>query len=209
MIKIPIVQIAHELPPVPDHLLDEADHLINVRFNRSGTLLQNLKLVYDFLDKVSTEFVSGFASCSKGCSHCCNMDVQITAFEAEYIATTTMIPHRHDAALTFGHKDRCPFLSSGGVCTIYTVRPLFCRTYHSLSAPELCGTPGAEFKQYGTLTGNMGNLIYKGVMEWVHFQSMRAMGGINIKDIRDYFPHKPADMHGYLRHAPPQPARVW
>lgn len=209
MIRIPIVQIAHELPPVPEHLLDEAAQLINVRFNGSGTLLQHLKLAYDFLDKVSAEFVSRFASCSKGCSHCCNMDVQITAFEAEYIAMATTIPHLHNPALTFGHKSRCPFLSSAGVCTIYTVRPLFCRTYHSLSDPELCGTPGAEFKQYGTLAGNMGNLVYKGVMEWVHFQSMKAMGSKNIKDIRDFFPHTPANMHQYLRHNPPQPIRVW
>lgn len=208
MIKIPIVQISHELPPVPEHLLDEAEQLINVRFNGSGTLLQHLKLAYGFLDKVNAEVVSGFSSCSKGCSHCCNMDVQMTVFEAEYISMTTAIPLRYDAAMTFGHKSRCPFLSKDNGCTIYAVRPLFCRTYHSLSDPKLCGIPGAEIKQYGTMTGNMSNFAYEEVTKWVHRQSNRVMGSESIKDIRAFFPYKADDIHQHLRHNPPQPTRV-
>lgn len=113
MKKIPIqllppdfskAQSAPELPPVPIALLDEVDHLINVRFNGPGTLIENLRAAYNFLDKVSRDFVSTFVTCKKGCSHCCRMDVQITTFEAEYIYVATGIPHVPDAKLTTGNK---------------------------------------------------------------------------------------------------------
>nr|WP_248167249.1 hypothetical protein [Ralstonia pseudosolanacearum] len=91
--KSPKARPAPELPPVPRALLDEADRLFNVRLNGPGTLLEHLALAYAFLDKVNREFVSSFTTCSKGCSHCCRMDVQITTFEAEYIVMATGIPH--------------------------------------------------------------------------------------------------------------------
>ena len=135
---------------------------------------------------------------SKGCSHCCHMDVQITALEADYIYLATGIPHNPDAKLTINHKTSCPFLSNTGFCTIYDYRPLFCRTYHALSAPDLCGIKNAEITQYGSMGCDMGNIIYRGVMIWIHFQNQHATGGI-IKDIRDFFPHDPDLMHRHMK----------
>lgn len=198
----PKAQPAPELPPVPRALLEEADHLLNVRLNGSGTLLEHLRLAYAFLDKVNREFVYAFATCSKGCSHCCRMDVQITTFEAEYIVMATDIPHVSDGRLTTGHKGACPFLSSAGDCSIYDFRPLFCRTYHALSDPKLCGIPGAVIAQYGSMESNMGNILYHGVATWVHFQNQHVCG--DIKDIRDFFPHDPATMHRHMAANPPR-----
>lgn len=198
----PKAQRATELPPVPRALLDEADLLLNVRLNGPGTLLEHLTLAYAFLDKVSREFVSTFATCSKGCPHCCRMDVQITTFEAEYIVMATGIPHVPNARFTTGHKGACPFLSNAGECSIYAFRPLFCRTYHALSDPKLCGTPGADIAQYGSMESNMGNILYRGVATWVHFQNQHVTGGI--KDIRDFFPHDPAAIHHHLAANPPK-----
>lgn len=187
---------AHNLPPVPRSLLDEADHLLNVRLNGPGTLLEHISVAYRFLDKVSRDFVSTFTTCGKGCSHCCRMDVQITTFEAEYIAMSTGIPHAPSTALTRGHDRECPFLSSSGECAIYDFRPLFCRTYHSLSTPALCGIPGAAVAQYGSMGSNMGNDLYRGVASWVHFQNRHLSGAI--KDIRDFFPHPPVAILHHL-----------
>jgi Fe-S-cluster containining protein len=181
------VQSAHDLPKVPRVLLDEANHLLNIRLNGPGTLLEHLARAYAFLDKVNQEFVSTFAKCSKGCSHCCQMDVQITTFEAEYIVMATGIRHVPGAKFTTGHKGPCPFLSSAGNCSIYAYRPLLCRTYHALSAPELCGVPGVEIVQYGSMESNMGNILYRNVATWVYFQNQHMTG--SIKDIRDFFPH--------------------
>jgi hypothetical protein len=188
---------APDLPPVPEHLVDEADQLINVRLNGPGNLIEKLQLVYEFLGRVGQQHVARFATCTKGCSHCCHMDVQLTAFEAEYICIATGIPHSHDAPLTMQHGTACPFLSKEGTCSIYEYRPLFCRTYHSLSEPRLCGVPGADVLQYGSVESGMGNVIYRGVQQWIYFQNQQAAGGM-LKDIRDFFPHDPRDMQAHL-----------
>lgn len=198
----PKAQPAPALPPVPRALLEEADHLLNVRLNGPGTLFEHLTLAYAFLDKVSREFVSTFATCSKGCSHCCRMNVQITRFEAEYIVMATGIPHAPDARFTTGHKGACPFLSNAGDCSIYAFRPLFCHTYHALSDPALCGVPGAAVAQYGSMESNMGNILYRGVATWVHFQNQQVSG--SLKDIRNFFPHDPATMHRHMAANPPR-----
>lgn len=192
----PKAQPAPALPPVPRALLDEADHLINVRLNGPGTLFEHLTLAYAFLDKVSRELVSTFTTCSKGCSHCCRMDVQITTFEAEYIVMASGIPHAPEARFTQGHKGACPFLSSSGECSIYHIRPLLCRTYHVFSDPKLCGIPGAAVAQYGSMESNMGNILYRGIASWVHFQNQHMTN--DVKDIRDFFPHDPAAMRRHL-----------
>ncbi len=197
----PMAQPATQLPPVPRELLAEADNLINVRFNSPGTLMEHLTLAYRFLDKVSRQHVSKFATCSKGCSHCCRMDVQLTTFEAEYIVVATGIPHAPATPLSTGHRDACPFLSNAGTCSIYAVRPLFCRTYHVLSEPDLCGVPGADVTMYGSQQSNMGNILYRGFATWVHFQNQHATGGV--KDIRDFFPHDPAQIQQHLAARPP------
>lgn len=192
----PKAESAPELPPVPRALLDEVDNLINVRFNGPGTLIEHLRVAYSFLEKVSREHVSTFVTCKKGCSHCCRMDVQITTFEAEYIVMATGIPHIPNAKLTTGNKGACPFLSNAGECSIYAFRPLLCRTYHSLSDPKLCADPSAYIDQYGSMESDMGNILYRGIATWIHYQNMHVNG--DVKDIRDFFPHKPADIHRHL-----------
>lgn len=62
---------ATKLPDVPRKLINEADNLFNVTLNKEGLLLEKFSLLYDFLDKVNRTMVSKFASCKKGCSHCC------------------------------------------------------------------------------------------------------------------------------------------
>lgn len=189
-------KIERELPPLPRAFLDEVNHLINVTFNGSGTLLENINLAYDLIDKVNREFVSTFTSCSKGCSHCCRMDVQLTTFEAEYIYMSTGISHIPKPELTIKNKGACPFLSSAGECSIYAYRPLFCRTYHVVSDPKLCGILDASIAQYGSMEGNMGNALYWGVASWIHFHNQNFKGSIG--DIRNFFPHPPQEMQKHI-----------
>ena len=54
---------APQLLMVPRDLLDEADHLINVRLNGPETLIEHLKWAYAFLDKVNRQHVSSFTTC--------------------------------------------------------------------------------------------------------------------------------------------------
>ena len=130
------------------------------------------------------------------------MNIHVTTFEAECIALTRDVPldQRH-GQITTGHKDPCPFLSTNGTCSIYQQRPLFCRTYHSLSDPKLCATPSAVIYQYGTLDGQMGNNVYARLFDWVHYQNS-VVPGAAIRDIRDFFPHEPARIQRHIAQNP-------
>ncbi len=190
IIKIKELKLA-SLPDFPDEFpkkyIDEAEDLFNKKFNESMDLILNLKTIYSFIDKINSEYIKNYVSCSKGCSHCCNMDVQLTALEAIFISNSIGIEARQNP-LTIGHKSPCPFLSEEKKCMIYSLRPLFCRTYHSASDPALCHTPGAYFVQYGSLETNMGNIVFKGAYEWIQHQNNYAARGL-ILDIRDFFPY--------------------
>lgn len=192
------------LKPVPDKYLNELKALINKLNMQSGNVYLQLKQMYAFLNRFNKEFVSTFTSCQKGCSSCCKIDIHLTALEATYIAQATKITAR-DSQLTTGHKSKCPFLSEKGTCTIYNYRPLLCRTYHVLTPPGLCNELDAQVLQYGVKSANMGNHIYKTMAEWIYFQTYQAIGKIETKDIRDFFPYSREDIQRFVHQTPPRP----
>lgn len=86
------------------------------------------------------------ASCKRGCSSCCHLNVDITDCEAQVIKK---FPHnkknlklhsklgqatRHKLSR---EESACPFLKDNE-CSIYEDRPLACRAYHVVSDPKLC-----------------------------------------------------------------------
>lgn len=186
MVQLHAVPGFEELPTA---LLEEAHQLFTVSFPdpASGHLGDQLIEVYKLIDKVNREFVAKFATCRNGCSHCCRMDVQMTVLEAEYIGLVHGLPPAFEHGITGGHKTPCPFVSEAGQCAVYATRPLICRTYHALSEPALCGTPGAKVWQYGTVQGNMSNPVFLDAATWLHYQTA-AIGGA-VRDIRDWFPY--------------------
>lgn len=173
------------LPNFPDDIMEEAMHLFNVVLNRDTILGMRLSQVYAFIDKVNKEVISTFTSCSKGCSACCKINIQISTLEASYISIMTGIQMDSGSSFTKGHHSPCPFLSSKNACAIYEYRPLICRTYHVKSDPALCGTK-AMVHQYGSMKADMSNDLYRNAMRWIHLQNAHS-GGI-WRDIRDYFP---------------------
>lgn len=88
-------------------------------------------------------------ACGKGCSHCCNIWVSVTAPEALYIAkrlpssATANVEAAHEATRAFSHDERinhpfpCPLLHEDNTCSVYSIRPLFCRLAASGDA-EVC-----------------------------------------------------------------------
>lgn len=181
------------LPPIPRSLIDNANALY-ASLNEPGQQLgAQLKRVYSYLDTFKP-YVSEFVSCSKGCSHCCAMDVQLTTLEAGYIEVYTGVPVRLDGRLTTGHREACPFLTDVGACGIYEHRPLVCRIFHALGDPENC-RPGRSQIQYGA-PPQYGNDIFANLIGWVHH--VNAYGNGTCKDIRDFFPHPRDQVQSFL-----------
>ncbi|WP_027624081.1 YkgJ family cysteine cluster protein [Clostridium lundense] len=141
-----------------------------------------LKKIYDLYDTGNKEFEQ-YASCKKGCSHCCCLYVDCTAIEAELIREyvennfteeeKTTIKNKIDDLLTslptssevdenlkhalnyLKEKIPCPFLSENGSCTIYPVRTFNCRKFLTITPAEECAN-GAHVVKINPSINNIG-----------------------------------------------------
>ena len=102
------------------------------RENSSGKskLVKVYQLLADFSDASEP-----FVACSKGCSACCKMNVDITSIEAERLSAASgkrmasvRAPLRRSTDEFSGVP--CPFLV-GDVCSVYEARPYACRAHQS------------------------------------------------------------------------------
>lgn len=99
------------------------------------------------------------ASCHRGCSACCHLEVEITSDEAallsEAIADGVLIDSAHLAQLATRERNdekwkggvipanKCVFLDTKGSCSAYTYRPSACRKAAVTSPAVDCGIVGA------------------------------------------------------------------
>lgn len=102
------------------------------RENASARL--KLQRVYRLLDEFS-ELRKTHVACMAGCADCCRMNVQISALEAEQIATAIgrkaiklQASIRHPLDKFSGSE--CPFLKDD-TCSVYEARPSACRLHAS------------------------------------------------------------------------------
>ncbi len=97
------------------------------------------------------------ASCQKGCSACCHIEVEITTYEAEILADLIKNGFIVDQAQWLAQSKRivgdpiwkkashhplnkCLFLNQSGECSIYNDRPVMCRRHSVTSPAQLCKT---------------------------------------------------------------------
>lgn len=71
---------------------------------------------------------SSFA-CQKGCFGCCQKDLTINQLERDIIQDHLDRSTAQDANPPIGKPGFCEFLDRDGACTIFTVRPIICRTH--------------------------------------------------------------------------------
>lgn len=131
------------------------------------------KAVYDPVDRLM-ENAGHLVSCQTGCAHCCKRTVVCSRAEALTIAEGIQrmeeparqklvrkildhadtyldflglyIDDEDPDEIWFLEDQTCPFLDEKNLCTIYEVRPLLCRTRHSLSPVEKCNEPENEIE---------------------------------------------------------------
>ncbi|KAJ51399.1 hypothetical protein BD780_000698 [Clostridium tetanomorphum] len=124
-----------------------------------------LRKIYDLYDEGNKGFEQ-YASCKKGCAHCCCLYVDCTAIEAELIReyiennfteeektivkskiddllaslpTSSEVDENSKHALNYlKEKIPCPFLSENRACTIYPVRTFNCRKFLTITPAEEC-----------------------------------------------------------------------
>jgi hypothetical protein len=94
--------------------------------------------------------------CAAGCAACCHLMVQVTPAEVE-----ALVPHvtggvaerlRANAALVSGMdagayrraRPRCAFLDDAGLCSVYDVRPVRCRSHVSSDVATCLRVLGGE-----------------------------------------------------------------
>ncbi|MDH0342067.1 YkgJ family cysteine cluster protein [Chromobacterium haemolyticum] len=172
------------MPNVPSDLVEKANDLYRYLMGTHEVLGVQLATIYQYLDQFR-EFLAPYVSCSKGCSHCCNMDVQLSPLEAAFIQVKSGRIMQQGNTLTTGHREPCTFLDEDtGACTIYDARPLACRVFHALGDPENC-RPGRKQMQYGH-PPTYGNDIFANIMRWVRHHDVQ--NGWIPRDIRDFFP---------------------
>lgn len=127
-------------------------------------------------------------SCKKGCSHCCNMNVDMNEYEAAAIVdycvrnsisideeTLELQEHLSEVQRFKSKFRKCVFLVNNE-CSIYPVRPIACRKYFVTSAPADCNKFGAKVEvgayfsieklltalnHVGADYGNMATMIFK------------------------------------------------
>lgn len=135
-------------------------------------------------------------ACARGCSECCSWSLNISAYEARLIgAHVGRQPMRlgrrmgeSDSSLEGELRKRftgvpCPFLEPGPRgCTIYAVRPLACRTHHTLMDDE--SNCRLELDDEGVAVNRTPSLD----LSTVGKASALIFRGEDFGDIREFFP---------------------
>lgn len=167
------------LPPIPKELDDNFLKLLNRLKNMQSVPIDLLEQIYLFMEE-HNKFVSTFSVCEKGCSACCNIPVNVSRLEAEYIHQKTGHKLSNRTILKTG-RSPCPFLASDGSCSIYQYRPYNCRTFHTLDNPKYCSTD-ENHAVYGVSSMGYGSTMMAQLASII-----RHVNKGEYKDIRAYF----------------------
>lgn len=117
--------------------------------------MERAKRVISLVEEEISKSSQIATTCSKGCSACCHLEVQVTSDEAQILAEVVSQGivdidferlkslsqrEKHDKLWARGvhPENRCLFLGEDGACKIYEYRPSACRKYSVTSDPEEC-----------------------------------------------------------------------
>lgn len=142
-----------------DHRHTELSWLINSEtastIKMTASTDTKVKRLIGVIHKIS-DIIEPIVACKKGCSHCCNMAVGISHWEATRIGKFITRPPAKLKPLNYAEQAEfihdidkfkgvpCPFLVNH-TCSIYEVRPLACMTNFNISDyPQICDLQNTE-----------------------------------------------------------------
>ena len=159
--------------------------LLDLLESPTAKITYKVERVYKFIDEFQAQDESiKQAVCTKGCSHCCYVNVEVTRVEAELIAEKQNIkilskdkPSRKDYGKNLVP---CTFLDeSKGLCSIYEYRPLACRTFFTMDSVDFCKDPTFPTHQVLTVQSNNSIMFLYG--------HLAGISGAKYADIREWF----------------------
>lgn len=146
-------------------------------------IIPMVELAHQITDLGNSKSIEN-AVCAKGCSHCCQVNVDLNSFEAAYIEIKTGRMVKESVYnLRPGSKlvKYCPFHNAEtSLCDIWEFRPVACRGFFAFDDPKLC--EGNDKTHAISSAWNVP--VTKHIME-----VLKTRGGGEVKDIRAYFPY--------------------
>lgn len=124
------------------------------------------------------------AQCKRGCSACCSQQVEVTADEADLLASLVLGGVKIDrekmkrqaglkhTTLTWWRQEQsekaCLFLGADNSCRVYYHRPMACRKYFVETPPEKCAEVSAEGSiQVGVIAIPNAEIIATAIQDFV------------------------------------------
>jgi len=110
--------------------------------NHDITVINAISLVDCFTDHIMRNTIGERAACKRGCPRCCTAPrLKITLSELRYIQR--YMRDNKKIFMSSASDKACPMLS-GGLCSVYPVRPIMCRGWISRDA-SWCESPPRQF----------------------------------------------------------------
>ncbi|MBA5236933.1 YkgJ family cysteine cluster protein [Pectobacterium aroidearum] len=170
------------LKPIANHNNDKIDILKNIFSSETTSTNDKTQAILDLSDEFrNQDNVSKHAVCQNGCAYCCKIPVSVTALEAILIGSIiNKRPKELNEIKRSTEKDcYCPFLDQKKAnCSIYKVRPLHCRNFHSLDHYKYCNQINKTHLIFTTASSDRLKAL-----EEILIQGSQG----RIEDIRDWF----------------------
>lgn len=148
------------------------------------TILPMVELAYKISDLANAKSTTN-AVCAKGCSHCCQVNVEVTDLEAAYIEIKTghkVVEQKYSLPVTSKLIPYCTFHDEEtATCKIWEFRPMACRGFFAFDDPKYC----VGNNQTHAITSTWNNPGTKQI-----FEVLQHCGNGVTNDIRYYFGYK-------------------
>jgi uncharacterized protein len=148
--------------------------------------------ILDIAERLSRT-ITPHTACARGCSECCHMATNLSAYEAKLIGRFVgreprRLRREGKVVPALGEELRarytgapCPFLKAGR-CSVYPVRPLACRVHHTMRDDE------TECRLELDEAGRVINRTPALNLSPVGMASAAIFAGGDFGDIREFFP---------------------